>query len=111
MPIEPIEPEEPEDIAPPEPPMPLEGAILPGGAPGAGEAAAAFGAPVGAGELEVVWAIATPAVKQSAAEASHSERMQILLKWLQNQRTRSEFPPVLVPESGRHRRWNKFFKV
>jgi hypothetical protein len=59
---------------------PLEGAMLPGEAPGAGEAIAAFGAPVGAGEEPVVWAIATPAVIQKAAEASHSERMQNLLK-------------------------------
>jgi len=56
------------------------GAIFPGGAPGAGDAAAPFGAPVGAGAVVVVWAIATPAVKQSAAEASHSERMKNLLK-------------------------------
>jgi hypothetical protein len=76
---------EPVDIALPEPLMPLAlmplaGAMLPGEAPGAGEAAAAFGAPVGAGDEDAVWAIATPAVKQSAAEASHSERMKNLLK-------------------------------
>jgi len=70
----------PAGIASLEPLVPVEGAMLPGEAPGAGDAIAAFGAPVGAGEELVVWAIATPAVIQKAAEASQSERMQDLLK-------------------------------
>jgi hypothetical protein len=63
--------------------VPDAGAMLPGDAPGAGEAGAACGAPVGAGEEDETWAIATPAVKQSAAEASKSERMKNLLNKLQ----------------------------
>jgi hypothetical protein len=58
--------------------MPFAGAIFPGDA--FGDAIAAFGAPVGAGEDEVVWAIAAPAVKHTATEASHSERIKSSMK-------------------------------
>jgi hypothetical protein len=62
-----IEPEDiPDDV----------GAIFPGEACGLGEDIAAFGAPVGAGEVIDVWAIATPAVIQKAAEASSAKRIK-----------------------------------
>jgi hypothetical protein len=51
--------------------------MLPGEACGAGEDIAAFGAPVGAGDAVDVWANATPAVTQKAAEASKAKRMKI----------------------------------
>jgi hypothetical protein len=47
--------------------------MLPGEAFGA--AIAAFGAPVGAGEVIDVWAIAAPAERIIAAEASQTERI------------------------------------
>jgi hypothetical protein len=52
------------------------GAMFPGEACGAGVDIAAFGAPVGAGEAIEVWAIATPAVIQNAAEASRAKRIK-----------------------------------
>jgi hypothetical protein len=53
--------------------VPPAGAMLPGEAFGA--AIAAFGAPVGAGEVIDVWAIAAPAERIIAAEASQTERI------------------------------------
>jgi hypothetical protein len=50
--------------------------MFPGEACGIGEDMAAFGAPVGAGVVIEVWAIAAPAVKQKAAEASKATRIK-----------------------------------
>jgi hypothetical protein len=60
--------------------VPLAGAMLPGDALLSGDAVAAFGAPVGAGELMAVCAIAAPAVRQNAAVAIKSVRIANSLK-------------------------------
>jgi len=81
-----LEPVEPELIEPvPIEPVPIVlvavfggvGAMLPGETPGVCVAAGAFGAPVGAGDIVELCAIAAPAVIRIAAEASKSVRICI----------------------------------
>jgi len=60
-----------------EAPVPPAGAMLPGDICGDGEDIAAFGAPVGAGDVIEVCARAMPPDRQNAAEANKVKRMEI----------------------------------